>query len=346
MRLIAIEEHHIDPAIDLAAKPLMDEEAPYFKFKNFSASGGGYGARNKQRPVQQSDKEIFPLAVDLGELRIRTMDEHGIDVQVVSNNSPIQLVPKSHGPAMARDVNDRLAKAVAEHPKRLSAFAILPWQDPEAALGELNRAILGLGLKGVLIVGRPDLGSIFLDDPRYEPVLRRMHELKVPLYVHPWIPAPDVQKTYYSGFSEELTAQFSLTSWGWHNEAGVQVLRMLLSGMFERLPDLQVISGHWGEMVPFYLARLDDMAPKAATGLSRTVSESYRANVWVTPSGMFDLPHFEFIYKVVGPDRIMWSNDYPFVTLDGTREFLDKLFIPDEDMKKITHLNAEKLFRL
>jgi predicted TIM-barrel fold metal-dependent hydrolase len=247
---------------------------------------------------------------------------------------------------MARAVNDRLAKAVAEHPKRLSAFAILPWQDPDAALGELDRAILELGLKGVLIVGRPGLGNIFLDDARYEPVLRRMHQLKVPLYVHPWVPAPDVQKAYYCGFSEELTAQFSLTSWGWHNEAGIQVLRMLLSGMFERLPDLQIISGHWGEMVPFYLARLDDMTPKVATGLSRTVSESYKANVWVTPSGMFDLPHFEFIYKVVGPDRVIWSNDYPFITLDGTREFLGKLSIPDEDMKKITHLNAEKLFSL
>jgi uncharacterized protein len=143
----------------------------------------------------------------------------------------------------------------------------------------------------------------------------------VPLYAHPGIPLPDVQQAYYSGFSPEVTAQFSLTGWGWHHEAGIHVLRMILSGIFEKYPGLQIISGHWGEMVPFYLPRLDDMLPPNVTGLPRTITETYLNHVWVTPSGLFDLPHFQFIHTVIGADRIIWSVDYPYLTLDGTREF-------------------------
>jgi Amidohydrolase len=103
----------------------------------------------------------------------------------------------------------------------------------------------------------------------------------VPLYVHPFSPVPQVHEAYYSGFSPLVSAEFSLRAWGWHNEAGIHVLRLILAGTFEKFPDLQVISGHWGEMVPFYLQRLDDVMPPTVTGLSGTVSEIYRSHVWV-----------------------------------------------------------------
>lgn len=343
MKLICVEEHTVDLTMAKAAQAALLEEAPYFVHLSSDAASG---PRDKHRPTLVPMADVFDLAPDLGERRIRDMDAHGVDMQVVSCNTPLQLVPKEQALAFARAENDRLAKAVAANPTRLSAFAILPWQDPDAALEELNRAVLELGLKGVLVVGRPDKGNIFLDDGRYRSILQRMHELKVPLYVHPLHPAPDVQKVYYGGFSPQLTAQFSCSGWGWHLEAGIQVLRMIFAKIFEELPNLHVISGHWGEMVPFYLARLDATIPPLVTGLSRTVSESFKANVWVTPSGLFDLPHFEFVYKVMGADRIIWSIDYPYLTMDGTREFLDKLAIPEDDMRKITHSNAEKLFGL
>jgi predicted TIM-barrel fold metal-dependent hydrolase len=135
-----------------------------------------------------------------------------------------------------------------------------------------------------------------------------------------------------------------VVGWGWHNEAGIHVLRLILSGAFEKFPDLQVISGHWGEMAPFYLERLDDVIPPEATGLSGTISDIYRRHVWVTPSGMFGLPHFEFMHQVIGADRIIWSVDYPFLTLDGTPEFIEKLPVSQDDKEKIAYPNAEKLF--
>lgn len=341
MTLICIEEHAVDQAIAEAAGPVLAREAPYMRMQSSSSAPVRRGPG--RRPAVDL-QEALRLGADLGQERIRRMDEHGIDLQIVSWTSPIQLVPDDQAIALCRSVNDRLSKAVTAHPDRLQGLAALPWQQPAAAVDELDRAVTDLGLRGVLILGRPGAG--FLDDPVYRPVLERIAALRVPLYVHPFHPIPQVQQSYYAGFNDKVTAELSLGAWGWHHEAGIHVLRLILAGVFEQLPDLQVISGHWGEMVPFYLSRLDDVLSPGDTGLSRTITEVYRSNVWVTPSGMFHRPQFDFIRAVVGLDRLIWSADYPFLHLDGTREFLDELDLTPEEREKITHLNAECLFRL
>jgi uncharacterized protein len=282
--------------------------------------------------------------MDLGQGRIAAMDEQSIQMQVVSCGSPAQSVPVIEAVTLVRAANDRLANAIADNPSRLSGFAALPWQDPQAAAEELSHAVGELGLKGAMIMGRPS--DSFLDDSRYLPVFERLDALKVPLYIHPFVPLPAVQRAYYDGFAPEVIAQFSLAGWGWHHEAGIQTLRLILAGLFDRFPDLCVINGHWGEMVPFFLSRLDDTLPTAVTGLSRSISDIYRSQIWVTPSGMFDRPQFDFIHKTLAPDRIMWSVDYPYVTLDGTREFLETLPVSDEDREMIAHGNAERLLGL
>jgi uncharacterized protein len=342
MKIVCIEEHAIDPAIDKAARPALMAQAPYAGLLD-SASVASR-PRNSHRPTVVALPEALELAADLGDGRIKNMDEQGIQMQVVSYASAAQLAPADQAVAFTRAANDRLAEAIAADPDRLSGFAVLPWQDPQAAAAELERSVTQLGLKGVLILGRP--GATFLDDPTYTPVLEKLNDLTVPLYLHPGVPLPDVQQAYYSGFSPEVTAQVSLAGWGWHHEAGIHVLRLILAGTFEQHPGLQVISGHWGEMVPFFLARLDDMLPPKITGLPRTITETYLDHVWVTPSGMFDLPHFQFVHTVIGADRIIWSVDYPYLTLDGTREFLGKLPVSEQDRAKIAHLNAGKLFTL
>jgi uncharacterized protein len=341
MTLICIEEHAIDQSIAEAAGPVLAREAPYMRMQSASSSPMRPGPG--RRPAVDI-REALRLGADLGEERIRRMDEHGIDMQIVSWTSPIQLVPDDQAIGLCRAANDRLAQAVAAHPDRLQGMAALPWQLPAAAVDELDRAVTGLGLRGVLILGRPGAG--FLDDPVYQPVLDQIAALRVPLYVHPFHPIPQVQQSYYAGFNDKVTAELSLGAWGWHHEAGIHVLRLILAGVFERLPGLQVISGHWGEMVPFYLSRLDDVLSPGDTRLSRTITEVYRSNVWVTPSGMFHRPQFDFVRAVVGLDRLIWSVDYPFLHLDGTRDFLDELDLTPEEREKITHLNAERLFRL
>ena len=201
-----------------------------------------------------------------------------------------------------------------------------------------------LGLKGALINGRP--GDSFLDDPRYAPVLAAFDELNVPLYVHPGLPLPAVQAPYYGGFDRELGARLAMFAWGWHNEAGIQVVRMLLAGVFDRYPRLQIISGHWGEMVPFFLQRLEDSIPQEASGLARPIVQTYREHVYVSPSGMLTLPHFQFIFALMGAERILYSIDYPYQSLDGARAFIERLPVSDADKALIAQGNAERLLGL
>lgn len=343
MKLICIEEHAIDDTFARAAQSTMEREAPYMTQHNVSIAATAQfpGSRG---PKMLPMAEAVSLGRDLGPGRIDAMDRHGVDVQVVSYSTPSQLGPAGTAVELTQAANDRLAAAVAATPDRLAAFAALPWQDPTAAADELTRCIETLGMRGVLLLGRP--GDTFLDDLRYEPVLQRLSELGVPLYVHPFYPIPDVQRSYYTGFAPAVTAGFSLAAWGWHHESGIHVLRMILGGVFERHPNLQVISGHWGEIVPFYLPRLDEALPPSITGLSATISEIYREHVWVTPSGLLDEAQFDYVYRTLGADRIMWSADYPYLSMDGNQAFLGKLAVPDEDKNKMAHGNAERLLRL
>lgn len=343
MKIICLEEHTIDAGIARATQQAQKAEAGYMADWG-SEIQDNPSEENNNRPHLLSIRKTMELAEDVGTGRIAEMDRHGIDMQVVSFSSSPQLASAGNAVELCRAANDRLAEAVRKNPKRFAGFATLPWPDPEAAAKELERAVKELGMVGTLLTGRP--GKTFLDDPRYEPVLAKLDELKVPIYVHPGFPLPQVQEPYYGGLSKEVTARLSLFGWGWHNEAGVHVIRMMLSGKFEKFPNLQVISGHWGEMVPFYLQRMDDAMPQDATGLSRTITETYKTHVYVTPSGMLNLPHFEFIHKVLGADRILYSVDYPYLTLTGAREFLENLPVSEQDKEKIAHKNAEALLRL
>ncbi|ORB73954.1 amidohydrolase [Mycobacterium scrofulaceum] len=342
MRLICIEEHTMDADIMRRAQPTLEEEAPYMGLQSSAAAASQSADRDRPHLVEM--REAIRRGSDLADRRIAEMDAHGIDMQIISYSSPIQLVPEEHAVELAASANDRLGQAISQYPNRFGGFALLPWQAPQAAAEELERAVVELGLKGALIVGRP--GARFLDDRRYDPVLQKLNDLRVPLYVHPFHPVPSVQQAYYSGFGPEVTTQFSLGGWGWHHEAGIHVLRLILSGAFERFPHLRVISGHWGEMVPFYLPRLDDVMPPNVTGLSTTITDTYCRHVWITPSGMFYEPHIDFIAQTVGLDRLIWSVDYPYLTLDGTRTFLNKLNISEDDRHRIAHRNAEDLLSI
>lgn len=202
-----------------------------------------------------------------------------------------------------------------------------------------------LGLKGALLNGRP--GDTFLDAPEYADLLAAFNALQVPLYLHPGIPVPAVQAAYYSGFAPELAARLPMFAWGWHNEAGIHLLRLILSGALDRNPQLQLISGHWGEMLPFWLQRLDDSIPQAASGLTRSITDTFRQQVYVSPSGMLTRPHFNFIYELLGAERILYYLlDYPYQSLDGAHEFINALPVTDAEKAQIAHGNAGRLLRL
>jgi predicted TIM-barrel fold metal-dependent hydrolase len=282
---------------------------------------------------------------DLGRERLADMDANGIDVQVISHVAPAaQGLPPADGLVRAREANDRLAAAVREHPDRFRGFATLPTSDPVAAADELSRACGELGLIGALVNSTLGSNDAFLDHPRFEPLLDRFERLDVPLYLHPAPPSAALRAVLYDGLPPAVAGRLATGAWGWHAEAGLHVLRMIATGVFDRYPRLRLIVGHCGEMLPFMLARIDAMLP--VPDLKLTPSEYFMRNVWVTTSGLFSLPPVMCTIEVLGVDRVMFSVDYPFGSNAEGRAMLDALPLSPVDKAKIAGGNAERVLRL
>lgn len=282
---------------------------------------------------------------DLGATRLKEMDAMGIDVQVLSHTaSGIPQIPAAEAVALSRAINDQLAEAIHAHPDRFVGLATLPTPDPEAAAAELERSVNRLGFKGAMIHGRTN--DRFLDDPSFHPILATAAALDVPIYLHPAPPPRAVWDAYYAGFDPAVSASFATFGWGWHLDTGIHALRMVLGGVFDRYPGLQIILGHWGEMIPFYLARFADVLTQANRQLQRPIADYFHQHMHVTPSGMFTLPPFMLTLQVLGADRILYSVDYPFHVDDQARAFLENAPISPADKEKIAHSNAEKLLKL
>jgi predicted TIM-barrel fold metal-dependent hydrolase len=282
---------------------------------------------------------------NLGEDRLKHMDAMGIEVQVLSYNTPgVQILPAAEAVPLARDANDQLAAAIQAHPDRFAGFATLPTPDPEAAAAEFERAVNKLGFHGAMINGRTN--DLYLDNPSFRPILETAVALDVPLYLHPTIPSKAVQDVYYAGFDPAVSGSFATFGWGWHMETGIHALRMILGGVFDRYPSLQIILGHWGEMIPFYLARFDETLNPVTKQLQRPVADYFLQQMYTTPSGMFTLPPFMLTLQIMGADRIMYAVDYPFIENNQARTFLENAPISPADKEKIAHGNAEKLLKL
>ena len=310
-------------------------------------------AQAKLGPEERDDNlavfhkpEITAKLEDLGAGRLREMDRIGIDRMVLSLTSPgTQNLPPEVAVPLARQANDRLAAAVKTHPDRLAGFATLPTPNPDEAVREFTRCVQELGFCGAMINGRT--GDDYLDHPKFRPVLGAAAALGVPIYLHPQIAPRAVRKLYYDGFDEKLNIGFASAGWGWHADAGVGALRLILAGVFDEFPSLQIILGHWGEMVTFYLDRTETLS-EFAKHLKRPVPDYFRHNFYVTGSGIYSTPYLEECVKVLGPDRVMCSSDYPYIYFpDGrAKTFLEEAPLPLEVRHKIAHGNAEKLLKL
>src|SRR5215208_3472514 len=174
---------------------------------------------------------------DLGEGRVAAMDAAGVDVQVLSLTSPgVEQLDADEAVALARETNDGLAEAVRRHPGRFAGFAALPTAAPGAAADELERAVRGHGFVGALINGHTR--ERYLDDSFFWPILERAETLGVPIYLHPTPPPRAViEASYVGNYAPGVTAGLASAAWGWHVETATHVLRLILSGAFDRYPN-------------------------------------------------------------------------------------------------------------
>jgi uncharacterized protein len=289
---------------------------------------------------------LFDKLADLSERRLADMDDAGVDVQVLSLTGPgLESLPAADAVRLARDANDRIAEAVAVHPDRLQGFVSLPTPDPLRAAEELQRGVEDLNFCGGFMFGR--VGDRNVDHPDFDELWATAEALRAPIYIHPAMPPRAVKEAYYSGLgNEEADFAFAAGAIGWHYETGIQLLRLIYGRVFDRYPNLQVIVGHWGEVVLFYTERLALLDRSMRPPLDRSIMEYLRENVSYTPSGMYSSRYLKWAIDLVGIDRIMFSTDYPYIPTVGggaSRAYLEKSFLNEEERHKIAHGNWERL---
>jgi predicted TIM-barrel fold metal-dependent hydrolase len=282
-----------------------------------------------------------PNLGEIGEIRLRAMDEAGIDLQVISLNKPgVQLIEDPQTAAeLARASNDLLAQSIAKYPTRFAGLAAVPTAAPKAAARELDRAVRELGLKGALINGHTR--GRFLDDQFFWPIFEAAEGLEVPVYLHPGNPHPDVFAAYFKDYPA-----LGFAAWGYAIDTGTHVFRLILSGVFDRFPKLKLIIGHMGELIPFALWRAGDRLTQAHPHLKRTVRDYVLNNIAMTTSGVFSTPELLCTAAVVGYDNILFAVDYPYESNLKAAEWLKGLAIDESDRQKIASGNAERILKL
>jgi hypothetical protein len=328
MRVVALEEHFTVPHLVKRIDPRL-------------IAARGF------RPRKLAPGAVNPmdLAPEIGPQRLAAMDAAGITVQVLSNTGPgPDLVAGDEGIALAREMNDHLAAEVARHPDRFAGFTVLPMAAPEGCADELRRCVRDLGFVGALINGTCD--GRFLDDPAYDALLAAAVELDVPIYIHPHLAPASVRDAYFGGLEPGAARVLEAAGWGWHQETGLHVLRLVLGGTLDKHPKLKLVIGHMGEMLPMMMARADDVFAVDATHLSRPISRTIQDQVWITTSGIFSQPPLIAALMTFGIDRLMFSVDYPYASNAKGKAFLENAPLAPAELAKLAHGNADQLLKL
>ena len=291
-------------------------------------------------------RAVMERISDLGERRLADMDATGIDVQLLSMTSPgTQVLDVDTAKWAAALANDRIAEAVQAHPDRFAGLAAVGFEDAPSAIDELDRAIGTLGLKG--LIANSHVKGQYLDHPRFFPILEKVADLGVPVYLHPQtLPGDAIRPWYEAGLDGAV--------WGFAAETGLHLLRLITSGLFDRLPNLRVVVGHLGEGLPYFLHRIDHMhAKQVASGryeaikpLQQRPSEYLKTHIWLTTSGMPWEPAILFARSVVGRDRVMYAMDYPYQFAAQEVVDMDALRYPDDELHDFFEGIATRVFAL
>lgn len=313
--IIAVEEHYWDPELT----------------KHYTGAEASRGGETEER--------LFDFAA----LRLKEMDAAGIDVQVLSHGAPsTQKLPADIAVEMTKAVNDRLAKVCAANPQRFAAFAALPTADPAAAADELERTVSQHGFKGAMVHGMSN--GEFVDAKKFWPIYERAEKLDVPIYFHPSLPNAQVTEVYYQDYAKDFPLVVR-PAWGFTVETATQAIRLVLSGVFEKHPNLKVMLGHLGETLPFLLWRID-AALKRPGQKPMSFRDIFSNNFYVTTSGFFSNPALLCCVMEMGVDHILFAVDWPFVMNPPAVEWMKDVPLSDGDKAKILSGNAQRLLKL
>lgn len=310
-------------------------------------NASGEESRNGVAYARDVERRLLDPALCIAE-----MDRAGIDLCIMSLTSPgVQSVPDAaEAVALARATNDHAYDMVKQYPKRLSAFAAVALQDPRAAAAELERAVTDYGFAGALVNGYTNVGPgaedvAYLDEADIDVFWETAVRLGVPVYLHPREPLPSQQRVI-RGYPE-----LGGSAWAFAYETSSHAVRLMLSGVFDRFPRLQIILGHLGEGLPFMLPRLQHRLDeqRAGTRGSRALhrpSHYFANNFYITTSGHFHSKPLHETLAQIGTERVLFSTDYPYEQMDSGARWFDDLQLDDAVKLQVGRENANRLFKL
>ncbi|KAL9084525.1 MAG: hypothetical protein Q9165_008028 [Trypethelium subeluteriae] len=295
-------------------------------------------------PASEFGPAIGNKLPSLSATRLADMDAGGVGRQVLSH-TPFRTVPS---PTLCSAINDELHTAVRAHSDRFTGFATLPMSEPQDAASELGRAVKNLQFVGALVDTHSD--GVFYDGPEWDVVWKEAQELDVPIYLHPCYASEEMLRVNYRGnYGEDVAKGLGAWVFGWHVQTGLHFLRLFAAGVFDRFPRLKILLGHTGETLPFLLKR-QERATSRWSHLKRPLGEVWRANVWVTTSGMFDTAPLACLLKVSPLDHVLLSIDYPFSNNEQGKNFVDDIekegLLRGADLEAFVRGNAAKLLRI
>ncbi|MDB5570975.1 MAG: TIM-barrel fold metal-dependent hydrolase [Hyphomicrobiales bacterium] len=264
--------------------------------------------------------------------RIRTMDALGIDKRVLSLSTPsIYQWKGAQQVAVARRLNDALARQCRAFPDRLIGLATLPLDDVAASLEEIDRCLDELGMRGLAIGSNVDGAA--LTHPRFEPLWEKLDRRRIPVFEHPMFPADTSNLQEF-----ELPLRVGLIY-----ETTLVATRLIYSGVFERYPNFPYILAHTGGALLMILERLDNgfrLFPDCREHITRLPSEYAKRLYYDTTA--FDRNALELAVKTVGASQLMFGTDDPFIGADA--KHVDALGLPPDQARMIFGDTAERMF--
>ncbi len=272
------------------------------------------------------------------EQRISDMDRIGIDIQVLTLTTPnVYFTTRKRNLYLAKTSNDFFAEICQKYPDRFIAFASVPLKNPDDAIEELHRAIKDLGMKGVVLGSNID--GRHLHSREFWPFYEEVSKLDIPIFIHPMVPK-----------HPEPLAEFALVPFvGFTMDTTISVAKMVLSGLFERYPNLILILPHLGGTLPFLFERFDNgfrAYKEFQENITRPPTYYFKKFYYDTVS--FYKPALLCTYLSVGADHMVLGSDYPHVIGDINRcvSSIDELDIPKEEKEKIFGENGRKILKI
>ncbi len=293
--------------------------------------------RENESIITYGDVQTFRLQDEVYDpiRKLKDMDAAGVDMALLSTNIPPPCMLSAElGNKGAQAINNAIAELVDLHPRRFAGLACLPWQNPDEAITEMDR-VKEMDFRGIMLYSH--IGGKPVDAPEFEPVFAHAVSSQMPIVQHPTVPT----------WGDAIKDHWMIGMMGLQVDSSFALLRLILSGILERLPNLQIVMPHVGGILPYMSGRIDhqtEVLGRARENITKPPSAYLRRIYLDTVSPSLQALHFA--YQFSGENHLLFGTDHPWVDMPRFVSLIEKMEIPKKAKERIFGENAAALFDL